>query len=157
MLSQLPDLLGSTKFLNVLRKSDINWIKISPYAPSQGGNWESMVKLFKNALYRILHDTRRLPSLIELQTFAWDLFALSMIALLLHLSNQPNDFSPITTCAIMCSRLTRIASNQHSAPLGIAWGALSTTRLYFLKLKRYHSDLCLLKNGHIFFCNQVKS
>ena len=63
---KLPDLLGSTKFLNVLRKSDIKWIKISPYAPSQGGNWESIVKLFKNALYRILHDTRRLPSPIEL-------------------------------------------------------------------------------------------
>ena len=59
-------------FHNALRKSDIDWMKILPYAPSQGSRWESMIKLLKNALYRTVENTRRLPSLIELQTFASD-------------------------------------------------------------------------------------
>ena len=36
--SQLSDVLGSTEFHNALRKFDIDWIKIPPYAPSQGGS-----------------------------------------------------------------------------------------------------------------------
>ena len=35
---KLPDLLGSTEFVNALRKSDINWVRIPPYAASQGGS-----------------------------------------------------------------------------------------------------------------------
>ena len=37
---RLPNLLGSSEFQNSLRKNNINWIKIPPYAPSQGGSWE---------------------------------------------------------------------------------------------------------------------
>ena len=44
----LPTLLNSTDFHNSLRKRSINWVRIPPYAPSQGGSWESMVKLFKS-------------------------------------------------------------------------------------------------------------
>ena len=66
---KLPALLGSTGFHNSLRKSNINLVNIPPYAPSQGGSWEVMVKLFKNALGRVLEQTRRKPTLIELQTF----------------------------------------------------------------------------------------
>ena len=69
---QLPKLLSSTEFHNTLLKSNIIWRKILPCAPSQGGSWESMVKLFKTALHRILHNTRRMPSLIELQPFFLD-------------------------------------------------------------------------------------
>ena len=43
---QLSTLLSSTEFHNSLRKRNINWVRIPPYAPSQGGSWESMVKLF---------------------------------------------------------------------------------------------------------------
>ena len=50
-------------------KKIINWIKIVPYAPSQGGALESMVKLFKTALYKVMDSARRLPNLIELQTY----------------------------------------------------------------------------------------
>ena len=63
---KLPELLASTEFGNELRESDINWIKIPPYSPSQGGSWESMVKLFKNSLSKVLYDARRKPSLTEL-------------------------------------------------------------------------------------------
>jgi len=62
---KLPKLLGSTEFRNSLRKYNINWVNIS-HASSQGGNWESMVKLFKNALGRVMEQTRRKPNLIEL-------------------------------------------------------------------------------------------
>ena len=41
--NQLSELLGSTEFHNGLRKRNINWVRIPPYAPSQGGSWESLV------------------------------------------------------------------------------------------------------------------
>ena len=55
-----------------MRKSNIIWRKIPSYAPSQGCSWESRIKLFKTALHRVLHNTRRMPSLIKLQTFFSD-------------------------------------------------------------------------------------
>ena len=69
---RLPSLLTSTEFHNSLRRRGINCIKIPPYAPSQGGSWESMVKLFKNALGRVIGEARRKLSLIELQIFVSD-------------------------------------------------------------------------------------
>ena len=93
---KLPDLLSSTKFHNALRKSNINWVKIPPYLPSQGGSWESMVKLFKNALAKVLSDTCRLPSSIELQTFTFDAIRIVNDRPLTALSNVPNDISPLT-------------------------------------------------------------
>ena len=65
----LSSLLGSSEFCNSLRKRNINWVKIPLYSPSQGGSWESMVKLFKDAFNRVLDQSRRKPSLIEIQTF----------------------------------------------------------------------------------------
>ena len=70
--SVLPSLLSSTEFHNSLRKRNISWVNIPPYAPSQGGAWESMVKLFKTSVTRIMNEIRRKPSLIELQTFMSD-------------------------------------------------------------------------------------
>ena len=67
--NRLSESLGSTEFHNGLRKRNINWVRIPPYAPSQGGSWESLVKVFKSALFRVLDNARRMPSLIELQTF----------------------------------------------------------------------------------------
>ena len=69
---QLTKLLSSRKFCNAMRKSNFSSRKIPPYASSQGGSWESMVKLSKTALHRVLHNTRRMSSLIELQTFFSD-------------------------------------------------------------------------------------
>ena len=63
----LPGLLNSTEFANSVRQKGINWVKIPPYAPSQGGVWESMVKLFKNALLQVMGRARRKPTLIELK------------------------------------------------------------------------------------------
>ena len=67
---KLPSHLGSTEFHNSLHKRNIIWLRISLYAPSQAGSWESMVKLFKNVLSRVIGEVRRKPSLIELQIFS---------------------------------------------------------------------------------------
>ena len=47
--SVLPSLLSSTEFYNSLHKRNISWVNIPPYVPSQGGAWESMVKIFKTS------------------------------------------------------------------------------------------------------------
>ena len=68
----LPSLLSSTEFHNSLRKCNISRVNIPPYMPSQGGAWESMVKLFKTLLTWVVNEICRKPSLIELQTFMSD-------------------------------------------------------------------------------------
>ena len=92
---RLPSVLDSTEFQNSLRKRGINWVKIPPYAPSQVGSWEIMVKLFKNALERVLQDVRRRPSLIELQTFVSDAVHIVNDRPLTTVSSHPNDLAPI--------------------------------------------------------------
>ena len=99
----LPKLLGSTEFCNSLRKSNINWVFVPPYAPSQNGSSESMVKLFKSALSRVLEPARRKPSLIELQTFFSDAVR---IVTLTTLSDQPNDLGPITPSSFLGQHLS---------------------------------------------------
>ena len=90
---RLPDLLKSTEFHNSLRKCNINWVRIPPYAPSQGGSWEIMVKLFKGALNKTIGNTRRLPSLIELQTFVADAVRIVNDRPLTTVSDHPNILS----------------------------------------------------------------
>ena len=101
----LPKLLSSTEFHNAMRKSNIIWRKIPPYAPSQGGSWESMVKLFKTALHRVLQNTRRMPSLIELQTFFSDAVRIVNDRPLTTLSDQPNDLAPISPSSFLGQEL----------------------------------------------------
>ena len=98
---RLPSLLDSTGFKNSLRKRGINWVKIPPYAPSQGGSWEIMVKLFKNALGRVLQDVRRRPSLIELQTFVSDAVRIVNDRPLTTVSSHPNDLAPISPSSFL--------------------------------------------------------
>ena len=97
---QLPKLLGSTEFYNSLRKRNINWVKIPPYAPSQGGCWEVMVKLFKNALSHVLENSRRRPSLIS------DSVRIVNDRPLTTLSDQPDDLSPITPSSFLGQQLS---------------------------------------------------
>ena len=55
----LSQLLNSNEFVNSLWKKNINWVDIPPYAPSQGGSWESLGKLFKGILNRVMGEVRR--------------------------------------------------------------------------------------------------
>ena len=97
----LPGLLGSTEFQNAMRKSDVNWVRIPPYAPSQGGAWEMMVKLFKKALNQTIESIRRTPNLIELQTFTFDAVRIVNDRPLTTVSDQPNDLTPITPSSFL--------------------------------------------------------
>ena len=92
----LPNLLGWCEFTNSLRKKGTNWERIPPYAPSQGGSWEIMVKLFKTALRQVVGHARRLPNLIKLQTFTLDAVRIVNDRPLTTLSDQPNDLLPIS-------------------------------------------------------------
>ena len=103
----LPGFLDSTEFANSVRQKGINWVKIPPYAPSQGGVWESMVKLFKNALLQVMGRARRKPTLIELQTFASDAVRIVNDRPLTTPRDQPNDLEPITPSCFL---------GQHLAP-----------------------------------------
>ena len=89
--NKLPKFLESSEFVNSLHKLNINWVNIPPYAPSQGGSWESIVKLFKTFLGRVMEQTRRKPSLIELQTFFTDAVRIVRDLPLTALSDQPTD------------------------------------------------------------------
>ena len=93
---RLSLLLDLTEFYNSLRRCNINWIKIPPYSLSQGGSWKSMVKLFKDAFNRVLYQSRRKPSHIEMQTFTSDAERVVNNRPLTSLSDEPNDLAIIT-------------------------------------------------------------
>ena len=101
----MPKLLDSSEFVNSVRKRGINWIRIPPYAPSQGGSWEIMVKLFKTTLRRIIGHARRIPTLIELQTFVSDAVRIVNDRPLTTPSDQPNDLLPITPSCFLGQKL----------------------------------------------------
>ena len=94
--SQLPQLLNSNDFANSLRKKSINWVNIPPYAPSQGGSWGSLVKLFKNVLNRVMGEVRRRPNLIELRTFFSDAVRIVNERPLTSVSSERKDLVPLT-------------------------------------------------------------
>ena len=102
---QLPKLINSTDLCNSLRKRNINWVKIPPYAPSQGGSWENMIKLIKNSLGRALEGVRRKPSFIELQTFVSDAVRIVNDRPLTAVSSVLNDLSPLTPACFLGQQL----------------------------------------------------
>ena len=55
-----------------------------------------MVKLFKHAFNRVLDQSRRMPSLIEIQTFTSDAVRIVNDRPLTSLSDKPNDLAVIT-------------------------------------------------------------
>ena len=98
---QLPSLLTSTEFHISLRRRGNKWIKMPPYAPSQGVSCESVVKLFKNALGRVIGEARRKPSLIELQIFVSDAVRIVNDRPLTSVSSHPNDLLPISPSSFL--------------------------------------------------------
>ena len=102
---RLPSLLQSNVFQNSLRKKGVNWVFIPPYSPSQGGSWEIMVKLFKKALYAVLAEVRRMPTLIELQTFTSDAVRIVNDRPLTSLSSEPNDLAALSPSSFLGQQL----------------------------------------------------
>ena len=98
---QLSTVLGSTEIHNSLRKRNINWVRIPPHNPTQGGSWENMVKIFKNDLSRILGNARRKPPLIELQTLTSDAVRIVNDRPLTTLSDKYSNLSPLTPSSFL--------------------------------------------------------
>ena len=66
---------------------------------------EALVELFKAALHRVLHNTRRiLPSIIELQTFFSDAVRIVNDCPLTTLSDQPCDLVPNSSASRIFER-----------------------------------------------------
>ena len=96
----LPKLFGSTEFQNLLQKNKINWIKIPPYAPSEGESWEIIVKLIISALNKTLGNSYHTPNLIKLQTFVVDAVRIVNEKPLTSMSDQSNNLSTITPSSL---------------------------------------------------------
>ena len=101
----LPKLFGLTEFNKATRKRGINWVRIPPYAPSQGGSWKAMVKLFKTALRQVIWRARRKSTLIEMQTYASDAVRIVNDRPLTTLSDQSNDLLVITPSCFLGQKL----------------------------------------------------
>ena len=69
-----------------------------------------MVKLFKTALGRVVEQTHRKPSLIELQTFFTDAVRIVNDRPLTILSDQPNDLYPSTPSSFFGQQLAPYTS-----------------------------------------------
>ena len=80
-------------------------MRIPPYAPSQGGSWKAMVKLFKTALRQVIWRARRKPTLIEMQTYASDAVRIVNDRPLTTLSDQSNDLLVITPSCFLGQKL----------------------------------------------------
>ena len=63
-----------------------------------------MVKLFKTTLYKVMDNARRLPTLIELQTFTVETVRIVNDRPLTTPSDQPNDL-PITPSCFLGQKL----------------------------------------------------
>ena len=98
---KLPELYESSAFQKSLRQKGINWQFIPPYAPSQGGSWEAMVKQFKIVLGNILEASKHKPNFIELLTYTGSAVRIVNERPLTPLSDDPNDFSVITPASLL--------------------------------------------------------
>ena len=64
-----------------------------------------VVKLFKKALYVVLDDVRRMPTLIELQTFTFDAVRIVNDRQLTSLSSEPNDLAALSPSSFLGQQL----------------------------------------------------
>ena len=97
----LPDVLKSPELRNSLREKGIRWEFITPYAPAQGGTWESMVKQVKRILQRTLETATHKPSLMELITFCSNAAWVGNERPLTALSDDPRDFAAMTPPSLL--------------------------------------------------------
>ena len=97
----LPKLLHSTELKNSFRGKGIRWEFIPPYAPAQGGTWESMVKQVKRILQRTLDTTTHKPNLSELITFCSNAVRVVNERPITALSEDPRDFAVVTPPSLL--------------------------------------------------------
>jgi len=93
---KLPELFESKQFQNSLSRTGINWHFISPYAPQQGGAWESLIKQFKIVLSSVSETSRHKPNFVELLTYTGSAVRIVNHRPMVASSDDPRDFSAIT-------------------------------------------------------------
>ena len=101
----LPSLLQSSGLHSFFRKKSLSWEFIPPYSPSQGGAWESMIKVFKRTLTNTIHITHRKPTLVELQTFVSNATRIVNDRPLTSQSDDPLDHNAISPSSILTPSL----------------------------------------------------
>ena len=102
-----------------------------------------MVKLFKNALGRVLQDVRWRPSLIELQTFVSDAVRIVNDRSLTTVSNHPNDLVSSTPSSFLGQRLVP------STPLSAFHDQGDLWRDYQFNVHVVHKFWILWMNGYL--------
>ena len=99
--SILPGLLESEGLQSFFRKKGLSWEFIPPYSPSQGGAWESMIKVFKRTLTHIANLSQKMPSFVELQTYISNATRLVNDRPLTPLSDDPKDYTAISPSSLL--------------------------------------------------------
>lgn len=84
---------------NVLTDSGIRWHFIPPRSPHFGGLWESAIKSIKHHLFRVLGNANFTYE--ELNTILIRVEACLNSRLLVPLSSEPSDLSPLTPAQIL--------------------------------------------------------
>jgi Family of unknown function (DUF5641) len=82
------------KIMRYLSNDDVNWHFMPPRSPHFGGLWETSVKSFKNHLYRTVGDASFTYE--QFNTIIIEIESILNSRLLIPLSSDPNDLSPIT-------------------------------------------------------------
>ena len=96
----LPELLEADKLQSFFRKKKISWEFIPPYSPSQGGAWESLIKVFKRTLIQVTKFPRT-PTLVELQTYICNATRIVNDRPLTPLSDDPRDYTAISPSSLL--------------------------------------------------------
>ena len=96
----LPELLEADKLQSFFRKKKISWEFIPPYSPSQGGAWESLIKVFKRTLIQVTKFPRT-PTLVELQTYICNATRIVNDHPLTPLSDDPRDYTAISPSSLL--------------------------------------------------------
>ena len=101
----LPELLQSQGLQSFFRQKELTWEFIPPYSPSQGGAWESLIKVFKQTLLKTVNLTHRRPTLVELQTYISNTTRLVNDRPLTSQSDDPRDYNTISPSSLLTPSL----------------------------------------------------
>ena len=101
----LPELLQSQGLQSFFRQKELTWEFIPPYSPSQGGAWESLIKVFKQTLLKTVNLTHSRPTLVELQTYISNTTRLVNDRPLTSQSDDPRDYNAISPSSLLTPSL----------------------------------------------------
>ena len=101
----LPEVPQSSGLQSFFRHQGLTWEFIPPYSPSQGGAWESLIKVFKRTLTNTVNLIHRKPTLVELQTYTSNATRLVNDRPLTAQSDDPLDYNAISPSSLLTPSL----------------------------------------------------